>query len=120
FDSATVPSDDWDLWIRLSLHGPIQRTMRFTINKRSHESNVSNIGRSMAVAEPRLRRKLAQSTSLTVEQKRLARLGHLYSCWYKLSWAKQDFRQKQFISSGKRILRAIKSYLIYLRTPLVY
>ena len=115
FDPVTVPSDDWDLCIRLSLHGPLQRVLHFTLNKRDHTTNVSKQGKVMAVAEPRIRSKLATSPALSKEMKRIARLGHRYSCWYKMSWAKDDLRRRDLIGAAKKIYRGLKSYSSYLR-----
>jgi glycosyltransferase involved in cell wall biosynthesis len=116
FDSTTAPSDDWDMWIRLSLHGPFRRVLQYTLNKRSHAANVSKQGKVMAVAEPQIRGKLASSRTLTPAQKELARLGHRYACVYKLSWAKYDLRRKNVAGAARTLYRALQSYRVYLRT----
>lgn len=120
FDPETAPSDDWDLTIRLSLLGPIYRVLKFTINKRNHRNNLSKQGKVMASAEPRIRRKLATNTLLTEAQKQCARLGHQYSCWYKLSWSKEELRRCDFIAAAKTIYRALRSYIAYLKTAHSY
>ena len=117
FDSNTVPSDDWDLWLRLTLHGPFVCVKQFVINKRSHEENVSKQGRVMAVAEPIIRRKLATSDLLTPEQRRIAKLGHFHSCRVKLSWCKNQVKRKKFAIAAKSAYSALKSYSAYLKTP---
>lgn len=115
FDPATVPSDDWDLWLRLSLLGDIQFLRRYTIDKRDHGTNVSSDGKAMAPAEPIIRRKLAQSLLLTPDQRRIARDGHRLSCLIRLSWAKPILRSGKILIALKTIYRAIRSYTQFRR-----
>ena len=116
FDPLTVPSDDWDLWIRLSRLGPLSRALRFTVNKREHGANESKSSRAMRVAEPRLRRKLAADPTLTPEQRRLARLGHAYSCRQRLLWAREHVGRGRYASAGLATLQALRCAAVYWRT----
>ncbi|NTU78077.1 MAG: glycosyltransferase family 2 protein [Chloroflexales bacterium] len=117
FDSATVPSDDWDLLIRLSLLGGIKYIRRFTINKRSHDRNISSKGRLMKVAEPIIRHKLANTTLLSKDKRNIARQGHYYSCLVKLTWVTADIRQRNYYNAVRGTLRAAKSLVRFLQTP---
>ena len=116
FDPSTVPSDDWDLWIRLSMLGPLHRVMRFTLNKLEHGGNASKHASAMRGAEPRLRRKLAADPSLTLEQRQLARLGHAYACRRRLVWAWEQLEGRQYVSAARSALQALRCTAIYWRT----
>lgn len=116
FDQAAAPSDDWDVWLRLSLEGDLLMLRRFVLGKRGHGENVSSKGKVMAVAEPVVRHKLAVSLPLTNEQRRIARVGHRCSCFVKLSWGEQEMKQRRWLSALKTVYRAGRSYLRYVRT----
>ena len=119
FDQKAAPSDDWDLWLRLSLEGDLLMLRRFVLGKRGHGENVSSKGKVMAVAEPIVRHKLAVSLPLTSEQRRFARDGHRCSCLVKLSWGEQELKQRRWLSALKAIYRAGRSYLRFVRTVYV-
>jgi GT2 family glycosyltransferase len=114
FDPLTVPSDDWDLWLRLSARGNFEYVRMFVINKRAHNDNVSSKGKIMAAAEPVIRLKLRQSTSLSSEKCAIARTGHRKSCLLKLSWANAEMRQCRPISAAKQAYRAVRSFFAYM------
>lgn len=116
FDPGTVPSDDWDLWIRLSRLGPLLRVMRFTLDKLEHEGNESKRSQAMRGAEPRLRQKLAADPSLTPVQRQLARLGHAYSCRQRLVWAREQLEGRRYATAARSALQAFRSAAIYWRT----
>lgn len=119
FDQAAVPSDDWDVWLRLSLEGDLLMLRRFVLGKRGHGENVSSKGKVMAVAEPVVRHKLAVSLPLTSEQRRSAWAGHRCSCLVKLSWGEQEMKQRHWLNALKAVYRAGRSYLRYARTVYV-
>ena len=110
FDEAAVPSDDWDVWLRLSLGGDLLMLRRFVLGKRGHGENVSSQGKVMAVAEPVVRHKLAVLLPLESEQRRIARAGHRCSCLVKLSWGRQEMKQGRWLAALKAVYRAVHSY----------
>jgi glycosyltransferase involved in cell wall biosynthesis len=115
FDPSTGPGEDWDLWLRLSLHGSFIYIPRFVLNKRIHERNISKQGSILKVCEPRIRQKLVESAELTPEQNEIARLGHYFSCHTKVLWAKDEITQKRYGNSLRQLYRAFKSYVVYFK-----
>ena len=113
YDESLHLSEDWDFWLRLSLKGSFLCIRRITLNKRNHDSSVSSNGRRMATAESWLRHKIASSYNLSVEQKRIARRGHRYSCVVKLGWAVEDLKRGRLIGFSKTLWRATRSYINY-------
>ena len=108
-----MPSDDWDMWLRLSLGGDLLMLRRFVLGKRGHGENVSSKGRVMAVAEPVVRHKLAVLLPLDQEQRRIARAGHRCSCLAKLFWGRQEIKQGRWLAALKAVYRAGHSYFRY-------
>lgn len=117
FDPAAVPSDEWDLWIHLSRLGPLPRLLSFTMEKRDLATGLSKKGRIMASAEPYIRHKLATSPRLTREEKRIARLGHLQACRFKLQWVGAELNQGNLYAAGRTFFHVLRSYWRYARTP---
>ena len=106
---------DWDLWIQLALMGSFIFTKTIVMNKRYHDNNASSQGRILAISEPAIRKKLQASDKLTAKQKKIARLGHLYSCYFKLIWSREAFLKGGIFPGIRQLIRAMKAYLIYLR-----
>lgn len=115
FDKNMVASEDWDLFIRLSLLGGLEFVKKVIVNKRTHGENVSANGKLMALGEPVIRRKLATSTSLTNGQRKVARIAHLYSCYVKLTWIKTDLINRRYIAAIKGVYRALRSFVRYVQ-----
>jgi hypothetical protein len=115
FDPAVVPSDDWDMWIRLSLLGPLRRVVRFTVAKREHREGYHHNRAAMRGAEPRLRRKLAASPLLDEAQKRLAHLGQRHGARRRLRWAREHLAKGDWASATSSLAQALRSYVNYLR-----
>ena len=119
FDEAAVPSDDWDVWLRLSLGGDLLMLRRFVLGKRRHGENVSSKGKVMAVAEPVVRHKLAVLLPLDQEQRQIARAGHRCSYLVKLSWGRQEMKEGRWLAALKAVYRAGRSYFRYAGTVYV-
>jgi glycosyltransferase involved in cell wall biosynthesis len=69
FDARVAPADDWDLWFRLALTGPIRLVDRLVLNYRLHDRNTSRNEALMDKACIRARRKFYSMSSLTDEQR---------------------------------------------------
>ena len=108
FDQHVAPGDDWDMWLRLLLISDFIRVPQFTLNKRQHANNVSGDGRILGVAEMRVRRKMRASAELTASQRRIARRGHLYAGYVRLTWAMPPFRTRHYFESVKAVGRAAR------------
>ena len=116
FDPETVPSEDWDMWLQLSMIGDFVFVRQFVMNKRAHASNISSDGKVMARAEPAIRNKLAKLTKLSSEQRRIARAGHRSSCAVKVDWARSDWRHGNRANAVRNVYRAYRSYVRFLKT----
>jgi len=53
--------------------------------------------------------------SWPVEQRRLARKGHLVSCWVKLTWVRDDLLAKRWMSALRNTYRWGRSSLGFIR-----
>ncbi len=73
FDARLSRCEDWDLWIRLSLLGPIRFVDRVVLHYRQHPGGASQSRRRMIEARLTLRRTTIRSARLSLEQRRLAR-----------------------------------------------
>jgi len=104
----SMPSEDWDLWLRLATHGSFGYVPRYVVSKRERSDSLSRDGKWMAQAEPAIRRMLA-SHSLPPEQRHVARMGHLLSCWVKLTWVRDDLRAHRWNSALRNTYRWMKS-----------
>lgn len=116
FDPGTAPVEDWDMWLRLSLKGQFTFIKRFVMNKRYHANNVTN-QRGLSKAQQIIHDKFATSEMLSKSQRRMAQLGHKQSVYLKLIWAKHKFNQRHYVESIKELIRAIRTYYWYLKTP---
>lgn len=75
FDQATAPSDDYDLYIRLTRRGGLAVVNRVLLGYRLHGGNASDDKRSLHRSERAVRRKHLSSPENTPEQKRILRAG---------------------------------------------
>jgi hypothetical protein len=105
----TMPSEDWDIWLRLSVLGPLEMVPSFTMRKR-RVAGLSSDGRWLATAEPMVRRMLMDRIVFSAEQRRTARLGHLWSCAYRASWALDPLRHGKPIEAARQLARAARSF----------
>ncbi|MDJ0768705.1 MAG: glycosyltransferase family 2 protein [Ilumatobacter sp.] len=80
FDVEAPPSEDWDLWIRLSRQGPLEFLPEPIIRYRSHEGGASRQLSTMRKAELRVRHKAVRAARAATDgagagAERLARRG---------------------------------------------
>jgi glycosyltransferase involved in cell wall biosynthesis len=117
YDTSSNVSEDWDFWLRLAALGDIQFTRQYVMSKREHVGGVSKDNKKMARAELWLRNKLATSPHYTVEQRQLARRGHLFSCLIKLTWAADLVRSGDLAGGLRALLRVGRSFVRFIQTP---
>jgi len=72
YDQAVASGDDWDMWLRLSLHGDIAFVDEVLLDWRQHGDNGSKNESVTFAAEAKVRRKMSTWPELTDEQRRLA------------------------------------------------
>ena len=105
FNAAAVPSDDWDLYVRLALIGPLGYVPRLILRKRSHQDNLSTRWSMMKRAEPLIRRRWRDLEGLTPYQRRILRLGHLYAALLRLRWARTALHERRYREAARNLPR---------------
>lgn len=109
FRHETTPSEDWDLWLRLSLLGPILHVPALVMFKREVAGSLSRQGPRMKRAEPALRRLWAHDLRLTRSQRHILRVGHFYGALIRFVWARASLRQGHFLLAIKQMRQAVLS-----------
>ena len=115
FDPATAPSDDWDLYLRLSRIGPIAFVNRPVLGWRRHDSNASrNIARMKSSSYAVRSKLLSRETRLTSAEIAIVRRQFAYTAAallnaYRLRQAGCDFKID--------VLPAVKLFLRSVATP---
>ncbi len=114
WDQAVAPADDWDIWARLTLHGPILTVPRVTLRYRMHGNNASKQSGKMKRGERAFYRKLMESPQLDTERRRMARSGGwnheqgLYSG--RRRWARDAASQKNLPLTLQHVKHALIHY----------
>jgi glycosyltransferase involved in cell wall biosynthesis len=80
FDQKLAPCDDWDIWLRLSRHGPIGLANQRVLDYRRHSSNASRKATRMGLAARRLRWKTFRQSKNIEERKHVA---NAYAAWWR-------------------------------------
>ena len=115
FDTDVSPTEDWDMWLRITQIGDIATADNVVLNYRRHASNTSSKDKVMQAAEIALRRKLLKSKNLTPEQRQIALVGYRHSQryfsgqWLKL--AQSRFSKGHLIFGVKLLRRAGIHYM---------
>ncbi len=116
FDPQTVPCDDWDLWLRLTLAGSLAYTDSVVVGWRFHAANTSGQRDKMIAAQEVVSRKILCLPGLSAAQQALARrclLGsrHFRDYEDRLQWGGQSLRQGHPIEAARQYRHALKSYV---------
>ncbi len=122
FDQAVASGDDWDVWLRLSLLGPIAFVNEILLDWRDHADAGSKRTDVTFAAEARVRKKIAESPDLTHEQRRMAewRYRRVYASIERRNvrtcrqWAWQSLRGGQWIDAARLGRAWGRRYLGYL------
>ena len=115
WDQSVAPADDWDIWARLTLHGPILTIPRVILRYRMHGNNASKQSGKMKQGERAFYRKLMESPQLDAARRRMARLGAwnheqgLYSG--RRQWARDAVSQKNLPLTLQHVKHALIHYL---------
>lgn len=80
FDPAVGSGNDWDAWIRLTLHGPMAFVNEILLDWRQHQNNGTNDQAETRDADQKVRAKMMQLPVLNTEQRAMAewRYNSLY------------------------------------------
>jgi glycosyltransferase involved in cell wall biosynthesis len=122
FDQTVAPGDDWDAWIRLSLHGYFLFLDEVVLNWRIHDANVSNNESKMLRAELTVRNKMRQLPELNPEQRALANWRFASRCGsamrsrskQKLCEAKELMEAGDWTNARARAMESVRAYKKYL------
>lgn len=115
----SMPGEDWEMWLRLATRGSFGYVPEYVMSKRERSDSLSRDGKWLARAEPQIRQMLT-SDALRPEQRRVARMGHLLSCWVKLTWVRDDLRARRWNSALRNTYRWGKSSLRFARVAWRY
>jgi glycosyltransferase involved in cell wall biosynthesis len=118
FDPATSPCEDWDLWLRLSQHGPIASVDQVLLNKRKHAANISRQRELMYRQQLFVRGKLL-AAPLPRAQRVVVLTANWhwggYLCGMKLRWARQSLAHGQRAQAAHLLAQVASTHLRRLR-----
>ncbi len=124
WDQAVAPADDWDIWARLTLLGPILTLNRVVLRYRMHGGNASRQSERMKQAERAFFRKLMSLPTLTDAQKQMVRSGawnHEHGLFRgRKKWAVEALAHRQFPLAAKQARHALIHYVRALRLHYVF
>lgn len=109
-----VPCDDWELYLRLGMLGPMTKTTQTVIYWRSHATNTSNNRQRMYEAELSVRHCMLARPDLAPEQRRMVRNGFQLArkriAVQKCGYARENWKRKRFGEAFRQLLYALRSY----------
>lgn len=122
FDQSVASGDDWDAWLRLSLHGDFTFVDEVLLNWRQHADNGSKSEHVTFAAESKVRQKMATWPELTPEQRRMAawryrrryasiERGNAHACW---QWTRESVARGDWKKTRLLARTAFERYLYYL------
>ncbi len=121
FDPQVVPSDDWDMWLRLSLQGGLAFVDEVVLGWRDHGANGTHRRRQLEASAAAVRTKLLAMETLTDEQRKIAEIGFAQGArseWRsKLHFASEDLKRLRIGSAARQFAVGIRAYLQRGRRP---
>ncbi len=88
FNESLRSAEDWNMWMRLSLHKPIGYVSRVLFQYRRHGTNMSNDNWRMKREQFRAALHVYETCQLTYYQRRL--FVHSQSIWIQIYWAREE------------------------------
>ncbi len=114
FDPEAAPCDDWDLHIRLSLHGHFACTDRVVLLSRQHDNNTSRNTDLMLGTQSQVRRKLIKSSSIDSEHRRILllaiRLLERKVASRRAQWARENLVRLRPLQAAKQARHELLAY----------
>jgi glycosyltransferase involved in cell wall biosynthesis len=106
FDEALGPAADYDLWIRLALHGDFAFLNEVVLDYRRHDNAMSGNARAESRDAARVRQKVLLTLPLKGHQARNFVIARLYgSTSLRAGWIMQSLRQHRIGQAAKHFLR---------------
>lgn len=119
-DASTSPAEDWDLYLRMSVHGDFAFADKVVYNFRQHGNNTSGNEARMREAEQVIRRKFVELPELTQEKRDIAvlawRLSQRKEALARLQWAGGALVRGHFMNAAKQFRHGAISYVRSLRS----
>lgn len=107
FDPEYVPSDDWDLYLRLTRIGGIAFVPRVVIGWRNHDRNASRDRNIMGASADSLRARYAQSERLSLEERGAVLVANRHwqrrKAELRLTWARECLLRGDPVSAAKQL-----------------
>jgi glycosyltransferase involved in cell wall biosynthesis len=120
-DPATTVAD-WDMWLRLAVHGDIAFADEVVLRYRQHGASMSSNHRQVVAGTKYVRRKLLASPDLSPVQRREVQRAsvhaHRYGAGFGFAWARIHLRQGRLKDAAIQLLLGARSYARYLRGDL--
>jgi GT2 family glycosyltransferase len=114
FDPNTAPCDDWDMWVRLSRHGPIGFIERPLLLWRRHEGALS-FNSNWHRPYCNTRQKMLADPSNSPEQTRFVRRGFIDAIAATLAQSKTQLGQRRLFAAAKLLAKAVQESFLFLR-----
>jgi len=118
FDESLVISEDWFVWLQLSLRGHFILVNDVILNYRIHDKNSSKNIKKLGESDVLVRNKIIFSPDISTEQKKTAILAWKYRqrdmIAYRFSWLQKCMRKRKYVKGLmeiKHILNDIFKYL---------
>jgi len=111
--------EDWDLWLRICLHGDIAFTNTVVLRYRRHNNNLSNNQHALETGELRIRQRLIATLKEDATHRAIALAGlrHNKKCMSVQFWclAKSAWRRGDLLGALKWARRGAMHYWEFLR-----
>jgi glycosyltransferase involved in cell wall biosynthesis len=98
FDPSASPCDDWDMWLRLSQHGPIAFVDRVVLSWRKHANNAGRQSELMVEKMAYVRRKLLAAPQFSKDERRVALVANWL--WGRALFSERVRRAKELLAQG--------------------
>lgn len=112
FDTATSIHEDYDMWLRISLLGPILFVNKCLYSYRLHPEHQREPREVRVKLEKRMFSKIYNSGGLTRQQQRTLLAGYRWYQLYRASrrarWAFRNFVKREFRNSGREFALTLK------------
>jgi glycosyltransferase involved in cell wall biosynthesis len=115
FEASTVPCDDWDMNLRICRRGDFAFVNEILLNWRRHEGAASQSSKRWRQAFITSRLRSIHSTENTPSQREAALCAFRYYCTDLCAEAGQDVRAGMLQQAGRKLLRSLYLYPVYLR-----
>jgi glycosyltransferase involved in cell wall biosynthesis len=116
FDESLVISEDWFVWLQLSLRGHFILVNDVLLNYRFHDENASKNIKKLGESDILVRKKIFSSLDISLEQKKIAGLAWKYRqrdmIAYRFSWMQECVQKRKYIKGLMEIKHILNDIYI--------